>query len=53
MSSRIFQINTSPGGVPKLPIREAGVSELGLVGDGVITSRISMADPTAPFACFL
>jgi MOSC domain-containing protein YiiM len=34
MSSRIFQINTSPGGVPKLPIREAVASELGLVGDG-------------------
>jgi MOSC domain-containing protein YiiM len=34
MIGRIFQINTSPGGVPKLPIREAVVSKLGMVGDG-------------------
>ncbi len=33
MIGRIFQINTSPGGVPKLPIREAMVSEIGMMGD--------------------
>ncbi len=31
---RIFQLNISPGGVPKLPIREAHCSTLGLEGDG-------------------
>lgn len=30
---RIVQINTSRGGVPKLPVVEARVSELGLAGD--------------------
>ena len=34
MSGRIFQLNVSPGGVPKLPIREARVDQLGLAGDG-------------------
>ena len=29
----IFQINVSQGGVPKLPVRSAEVTELGLVGD--------------------
>ena len=29
----IFQINISAGGVPKLAVREAEVTELGLVGD--------------------
>src|SRR5712691_13465276 len=33
MEGRIFQLNTSAGGVPKLPVREALVTELGLVGD--------------------
>lgn len=33
MSGRIFQLNTSPGGVPKLAVREAEVTELGLRGD--------------------
>src|SRR5688572_31070864 len=33
MPGRIFQLNTSPGGVPKLAIREAQVTELGLRGD--------------------
>jgi MOSC domain-containing protein YiiM len=33
MSGRIFQLNTSPGGVPKLAVREAEVTELGLSGD--------------------
>jgi MOSC domain-containing protein YiiM len=33
MPGRIFQLNTSPGGVPKLPIREADVTELGISGD--------------------
>jgi MOSC domain-containing protein YiiM len=33
MTARIFQLNSSPGGVPKLPVREAEVTELGLVGD--------------------
>lgn len=29
----IFQINVSPGGVPKLPVRAADVTELALSGD--------------------
>jgi MOSC domain-containing protein YiiM len=33
MNGRIFQLNSSPGGVPKLPVREASVIESGLVGD--------------------
>jgi MOSC domain-containing protein YiiM len=33
MEGRIFQLNCSPGGVPKLPVREAMVNELGVVGD--------------------
>jgi MOSC domain-containing protein YiiM len=33
MTGRIFQLNTSPGGVPKLAVREAEVNRLGLVGD--------------------
>ncbi|HKP47373.1 MAG TPA: MOSC domain-containing protein [Pyrinomonadaceae bacterium] len=33
MTARIFQLNTSPGGVPKLPVLEAEVKTLGLVGD--------------------
>ncbi|MDQ2976328.1 MAG: MOSC domain-containing protein [Acidobacteriota bacterium] len=34
MSGRIFQLNASPGGVPKRSIQEGQVNELGLVGDG-------------------
>ena len=34
MAGRIFQLNISPGGVPKLAVREAEVTELGLSGDG-------------------
>ncbi|SRR6266496_4179351 len=33
MNGRIFQLNISSGGVPKLPIREVIVSEAGLAGD--------------------
>jgi len=33
MSGRIFQLNASPGGVPKLAVREAQVTELGISGD--------------------
>lgn len=33
MAGRIFQLNTSPGGVPKLALREALVSEMGMAGD--------------------
>ncbi len=33
MEGRIFQINSSPGGVPKLPTREGIINELGLLGD--------------------
>ena len=33
MTGRIFQLNSSPGGVPKLALREAEVTELGLSGD--------------------
>lgn len=32
--SRIFQINTSRGGVPKLAVAAADVTALGIVGDG-------------------
>ncbi len=37
---RIFQLNTSPGGVPKLPLREAHCGTLGLAGDGHIHTKI-------------
>ena len=33
MHGRIFQLNSSTGGVPKLPVREAIVTELGLADD--------------------
>ena len=33
MPGRIFQLNISPGGVPKLAVREAQVTEIGLIGD--------------------
>ena len=33
MSARIVQLNTSRGGVPKLPIAEAACTVLGLAGD--------------------
>jgi MOSC domain-containing protein YiiM len=33
MSGRIFQLNTSSGGVPKRAIQDGQVNELGLVGD--------------------
>lgn len=33
MQGRVFQLNASPGGVPKLAVREAEVTELGLAGD--------------------
>lgn len=33
MSARIFQLNSSTGGVPKLPVREAMIETNGLVGD--------------------
>ncbi len=32
-TGRVFQLNISPGGVPKLPIRQAHLSTLGLAGD--------------------
>lgn len=32
--ARIFQLSRSPGGVPKLPVREAYANDLGLDGDG-------------------
>ncbi|MBN2046486.1 MAG: MOSC domain-containing protein [Anaerolineaceae bacterium] len=34
MTGRLFQINISPGGLPKLPIIEGVVGELGVMGDG-------------------
>ena len=33
MSGRIFQLNVSPGGVPKLAIQNGIVHQLGIVGD--------------------
>jgi MOSC domain-containing protein YiiM len=33
MQGKIFQLNISAGGVPKLPVQEGIVTELGLVGD--------------------
>lgn len=33
MTGRIFQLNVSLGGVPKLAVREAAVTELGMDGD--------------------
>ncbi len=34
MDARLLQINTSPGGVPKLPIFSARVTKTGIEGDG-------------------
>jgi len=34
MTGAILQINVSPGGIPKLPIAEARVTQTGIVGDG-------------------
>ncbi len=36
----IFQINISQGGVPKLAVREAEVTELGLVGDAHHNTKV-------------
>jgi len=33
-SASVLQISISPGGVPKLPVEEARVTRLGIVGDG-------------------
>ncbi|MBC7911279.1 MAG: MOSC domain-containing protein [Pyrinomonadaceae bacterium] len=33
MNGRIFQLNCSDGGVPKLPVREAVLTPTGLIGD--------------------
>ena len=33
MTARIFQLGTSPGGVPKVAVRDGQVGELGLAGD--------------------
>ncbi len=33
MSGRVFQLNRSGGGVPKLPVREVAIGPLGLEGD--------------------
>ena len=33
MDGRVLQVNVSPGGVPKLPVEQAWVGELGLDGD--------------------
>lgn len=33
MTGRIFQLNISAGGVPKLAVRESHVNELGMAGD--------------------
>ena len=40
MTGRIFQINTSPGGVPKRAVRTVEVGPLGLGGDGVNHPKI-------------
>ena len=33
MTARIFQLSASPGGVPKVAVREGQVNELGMAGD--------------------
>lgn len=40
MTGHIFHISLSDGGVPKLPVREAVVGELGLVGDRQAHTKI-------------
>ncbi len=40
MDGRIFQLNTSPGGVPKRAVQAAEVGPLGLDGDGVNHPKI-------------
>ncbi len=37
--AQVHQISISPGGVPKLPVTEAQVTELGLVGDDHLDKR--------------
>lgn len=40
MTGEVFQVNTSPGGVPKRAVAEAEVGLDGLVGDGVNHPKI-------------
>lgn len=40
MSGRIFQLNVSPGGVPKRAVAGAALTPLGLIGDSVAHPRI-------------
>ena len=40
MEPRVFQLNTSPGGVPKLAVPSVTVGPLGLDGDGVNHPKI-------------
>ena len=40
MKAHIFQLNCSPGGVPKLPVAEALLTRTGLVGDRQALPRI-------------
>jgi MOSC domain-containing protein YiiM len=38
--AHIFQINASPGGVPKLPLARGEVTQIGLVGDKQRTTQV-------------
>jgi MOSC domain-containing protein YiiM len=40
MNGRVFQLNTSPGGVPKLAVQAVAVGTNGLEGDGVNHPKI-------------
>lgn len=40
MSGRIFQLNVSPGGVPKRAVAAADLGELGLSGDSVAHPKV-------------
>ncbi len=51
MSGVIHQINISTGGVPKLPVEEAEVTNLGIVGDGH-NDRVHHGGPEAALCLF-
>lgn len=51
MSGTIHQINVSPGGVPKLPIDQAELTRLGIIGDGH-DDRVHHGGPEAALCLF-
>ena len=48
-TGRIVQINTSPGGVPKLPVETARVTRLGIEGDSQRDTELLVRPTSARF----